>query len=195
MLKLRRVLTTLTALLMISTLAPLTPAVTAASASGRGLKRSTASSSVIWNLKPPFPAVAGLYASSPQALPFAPALDIRAFLEQQADEVESDLASALDADDPALEAGRTPHHLCCRRHRAEHAERCGESTVTGSTRGTAPADDVARNLADRVEIVVRLAVFRGLVLRRRTFDRELQVLAVGVINLGNAWTVIENAAK
>ena len=50
-------------------------------------------------------------------------------------------------------------------------------------------------VADRVEIVVRLAVFRGLVLRRHAFDRELQVLAVRIIDLGNARPIVEHAAK
>src|SRR6476659_4110037 len=52
----------------------------------------------------------------------------------------------------------------------------------------------AYEVADGVEVVIRLLVFCPISLLRHGLDRELEVLAVGIEDLGNAGPVLERAA-
>ena len=60
-------------------------------------------------------------------------------------------------------------------------------------------DQQDRNSANRSPMVSRswsgLPIFGGVVLRRHGLDRELQIFAIGIIDLGNARPVIEHAAE
>jgi hypothetical protein len=52
-----------------------------------------------------------------------------------------------------------------------------------------------REQVDAVEVVAGLLVFGGIARRRRAFGRQLQVWAIGIVDLGNAGAVIEHAAE
>ncbi len=60
-------------------------------------------------------------------------------------------------------------------------------------------DQQDRSAANRSPMLSRswsgFLVFGGLGLRRRACDRQLQVLAIGIVDLGNAGAVIEHAAE
>src|SRR4029077_16993296 len=62
--------------------------------------------------------------------------------------------------------------------------------------GRSPAGSQGgKEIADIVEIVVGLLVFGSVVLRRHALDRQLKILAIGIVDLGNAGSAIENAAE
>jgi hypothetical protein len=68
--------------------------------------------------------------------------------------------------------------------------------LSGIRRRRRPAGaQFGKQVADIVEVVVGLLVFGGVVLRRHTLDRQLQVFAIGIIDLGNAGSVIKHAAE
>ena len=101
-------------------------------------------------------------------------------------------------------SGGTPAVAKVRRGVADHlagaleaeAHRHLHALARGVGRRRRPAGAQRRKeIADGVEIVVGLLIFRGLVLRRHGLDRQLQILAVGIVDLGNAGPVVEHAAK
>src|SRR5258708_38109150 len=68
--------------------------------------------------------------------------------------------------------------------------------MRGSRRRRRPAGPQLREqVADGVEIVVRLLVFRGIVARWLALHRQLQILAIGIVDFGNARPAIEHAAE
>ena len=88
--------------------------------------------------------------------------DRRPGLDQMADQAPADLAHALDADHPAVQAGLTPGVLGCRPHALEHAERGEHGGVArAAVRHRAPGD-VPRLPADDVHVLaVGADVTRG----------------------------------
>jgi hypothetical protein len=52
-----------------------------------------------------------------------------------------------------------------------------------------------KEVADTVEVVIGLLVFGGLVLRWNSLDRELQIFAIRIFNLGDARPRAEHAAE
>src|SRR6185437_4298289 len=49
-------------------------------------------------------------------------------------------------------------------------------------------------ISDRIEIMIGPGIFAFVVFWRHAFDRQLQVLAIGIVNFWNAGSVIEYAA-